>query len=611
MMNEYFVNPYNFVSLGEECDKKKRETVGDLTGKITCKLTTLTPMFIPNEKDSTNFYCYPTEDAGDLFRPVIPGSEIRGAIRSVFEAAFNGCLSQVNDKRFHRRSMDVKKPGLLYRENGEWVLEESERIMLNTSFPEEYKRKKHGKYINKSEIETGKEIYIKRSNQKYKNIRYTPYVVSDYCFKEKEGYTKGIVYIGEPFRNSKRKHHESVFIEKNRSKRWRIRENQIDSLENVIDLYHENHKGEGGKPYENYIQTVKGARKNRKVPVYYSKIDGENIAHLAPAIFSQEVFERKLESILDEHGGYTPCSCKNDICPACHLFGFVKNKEAQASRIRFGDAISNNKIEQSDIKRLPALGAPKPGAVEFYAKKMKPGTYWTYDYVKNGKKRAKLSTGDLEIRGRKFYWHHESKLEEPEEENDSEMIVKVRPIKKGNSFTFNLYFERLTKKELAQLCNVLDINDSGEYAHKIGRAKPLGFGSVQIKIGAIQTRSIDRKTGQYFFKNEARKKYFDNQIPQNSELLEILKFKPVLHGKPVSYPKVKGKGNHEKSNEIASHQWFNNNNCNKKKFIKFLPTIGEETSNNDTSVKHKWLTVYYKNKRNNSPGDSDGRFRRR
>lgn len=595
------------MSLEEKCDKQKRET-GKLTGKISCTLTTLTPMFIPISADSSDFYHYPTksnQEKDDLFRPIIPGSEIRGAIRSVFEAAFNGCLSQVNEKPFHRRSMDVKKAGLLYKENGKWKLEECERVMLNTTFESVYQKDKqgkmiyHGKHIRKSEIETGKEIYIEKSARKYKNRGFMSYVVENYLFKKKEGYQKGVIYIGEPFGD--KKHHESVFIEKKDSRKWGITNTKIDSLIKVIDLYHENYENDKSskppnKPYKNYIEKLKGATKNRKIPVYYSEEKNSSIGHLAPAIFSQEVFERTLDSILEKNGGYTPCSCQDNICLACHLFGFVKNKEMQASRIRFSDAESNKEIKQSKSITLPALGTPKPGAVEFYTKKVDSAEYWTYDYKANYDRkkkkgiREKLLLKDIQIRGRKFYWHHELKKEDWKKGVNPSMEAEVRPIEKGNNFTFELYFERLTEDELAQLCNVLDINCSNGYAHKIGRAKPLGFGSIQIGIKDIKTRGID-KTGAFSLEIRKREDLLNYQTLKNSELLEILKFEPQLYRKPVSYPKIKTQKVPKTANDEASHQWFNKNSKNKRKFKDFLPTIVEETSNDTEWAKRKWLKV--------------------
>lgn len=87
--------------------KKKTETEEFISGHISCLLTTLTLLFIPNTtKDdafskgeyanSYDFFSYEDlTDRNDYFespaRPIIPGSSIRGAIRGAYEAATNGC----------------------------------------------------------------------------------------------------------------------------------------------------------------------------------------------------------------------------------------------------------------------------------------------------------------------------------------------------------------------------------------------------------------------------------------------------------------------------------------------------------------------------------------
>ncbi|WP_121641028.1 TIGR03986 family CRISPR-associated RAMP protein [Virgibacillus sp. Bac330] len=583
--NERFVNPYNFVPLENKCDKEGNRIVGPLTGKIECTLETLSPVFIPDGQDKETFFHYPEDE-----KPVIPGSEIRGTIRSVFEAAFNGCLSQVNEAPFHRRSMDAKHPGLLYRTDEGWKLQKSERVMLNTSY--KTNTDKHGKHINSKNIRTGQVIYIKKSKDKYltrnpKARKYAPHVVEDYSFEHKQGYMKGVIYLGESFI---KKHHESVFIEVNGNEKVikSLNEQDINNLKDVIMLYHKNSEKEHkmsyeSEPYNSYLNLLDHATRDNKLPVYYSTDSKGNISHLAPAALSQEVFKNTLIDILKAQGEYQPCECKKAICPACHLFGFVNQQEMQASRIRFSDATIQTEPTFLNKMTLPALGQPKPGAVEFYTEKN--NSYWTYDYTQRGKTRTPLEPSEIKIRGRKFYWHHEPK-NYPLKNNKDEMETTITPLDIGNAFTFTIYFERLTEKELNQLCNVLDINQSKEHAHKIGRGKPLGFGSIQITIDRIQTRQINENTGAYDLEpNQKRKNMTEDQINQSSDLLKILRYQPDF-AENITYPKVekssqKGKG---KSNDLASHQWFNKNKA-RNKFEEVLPTIEEEVSTNS----HKWL----------------------
>lgn len=415
MTSDYFVNPYNFVSLEEECDKQSARATGNLTGKIICNLKTLTPMFIPSDEQTedgiVDFFHYPSEKNlnNKSFRPIIPGSEIRGAIRSVFEAAFNGCLSQVNEGPDHSQSKTKKKNTLI--------------------------------------------------------------------------------------------------------------------------------------------------------------------------------------EIIKENGGYEPCLCGGSICSACHLFGFVNGKESKASRVRFSDAESNIEIYRLEKMILPVLETPHPDTVEFYTKRVEGADSWTYNRKKQKGKSKGLKLDEIQIRGRKFYWHHKP-IRSAWNGSKEEKVI-VNPIGTHKEFSFVIYFERLTEKELAQLCNTLDINYSDEHAHKIGRAKPFGFGSAQIQIETIKIRNIDQKTGEFSLYIKERKDFFNNRIPEKSELLSLLEFQPELHGKPVSYPKIKVNSRGGSINEQASHQWFTQNK-NNGKFDQLLPTVDEEISI-ETGRKHgKWLKVLRK-----------------
>ena len=115
------VVPYNFVPLG---NGKRKVTPVDpydrnlLHGSISCTLKTVTPLFIPNTTGDSYFVNEKEEkekhrirtffsqniltkkpakgDKGPAF-PIIPGSSIRGVLRSVYEAASNSCLRTVDD----------------------------------------------------------------------------------------------------------------------------------------------------------------------------------------------------------------------------------------------------------------------------------------------------------------------------------------------------------------------------------------------------------------------------------------------------------------------------------------------------------------------------------
>ena len=99
-----FINPYNFVPFesGNPPPKAKppsHENFAGLSGRITCEIETLTPLAIP---DGEKIYEQPEgHKVKPLLliddKPYIPGASIKGAIRSVMEAATNSCMSVLTE----------------------------------------------------------------------------------------------------------------------------------------------------------------------------------------------------------------------------------------------------------------------------------------------------------------------------------------------------------------------------------------------------------------------------------------------------------------------------------------------------------------------------------
>lgn len=162
---KYFTNPYNFVPLEGQCHRSSYGLGKDecLTGYFDCTIELLTPLFIPNtscsqalcnpeeaEKGYSGYEFNSYEDLSGTVRqggrgqippkePVISGSEIRGSVRSVFEAAFGGCMSTIAaDAILGRRTPSVKKPGILRKKgksSNEYEIIPCERAMLFVEGP--------------------------------------------------------------------------------------------------------------------------------------------------------------------------------------------------------------------------------------------------------------------------------------------------------------------------------------------------------------------------------------------------------------------------------------------------------------------------------------------
>lgn len=629
-----FINPYNFVPLENECKKGNVEAFpsNSLTGFLECTLTVLTPLFIPNTSNdralnkgkeddrgkSYDFYSYTDLSAmaseeiiNNPSQPVIPGSEIRGTIRSVHEAAFNSCMSSINmNDVLGRRSPTPKKPGILEKiSENRWQLRECERVglkVINSSGPSSKDVMDRATY---NKYEEGAKLYIKLSDSSKK----TGEVLSEVYKGEPEKineYRIGYLHKGEFF---VKKRKESIFVEKKDSEvePIEVSADDIKRLSIIMEQYRDetsnkNAKNKKGSWYPGYSL-------DKKLILVYYQVNEDSSLYMAPACISREIFVNDIKEILEQNGGYQPCDDRSKVCTTCGLFGMIAKSgklangmiaQGRVSRVRFEDAILLKPPVSGDVKNyfmppitLPEMGQPKPGSVEFYTipPEIKAVTeskgYWTYDYKIPREKPIRLKSCKPQIRGRKFYWHNNNWRNYKNCDAITEMRQRIRPLwnEKGDTpieFSFKIYFEHITSKELSELCWVLDFEDPN-CAHKMGRAKPLGFGSVRIGIDKISIRDIDLKTG-VWNTQELKKDELLKDFPiKINETMEALKLMMTFDNKfaDVSYPKVEvinGSGN---KNDEASHQWFTWNrtelrgaNVRNPGFARVLPSVREECS---------------------------------
>lgn len=551
--DSYFVNPYHFVPLGTECTRsdiaETRDRPDLMTGWIECTLTAQSPLFVPNSSNddlcrirddaetvkSYDFASY--EDLSGQKRkkedwgappahPIIPGSELRGVIRSAFEAVTNSCMSIIDDAVLYKRSTTPGKPVVFTTNNRGYTCFDCERIGVATW-------KKYGKTPNEQDPNDfteelddfteeldknyrveGQTVHYLPSEQKYKNhLGYPCFTFAEGLYFGKKdipaGMKKGYVHMGENFMN---KHHESLFTNPRQVPFDETgQKNFCKAVKNFyanMDLYADktvNQAYKSGK-HRGYKRT--NIQKEGIIPVYCKKI-GERF-YLSPAAIGREVFYNRVYNLIRS---YTPCADSQHVCPACALFGFVAEAREQrgddaasapdalSGRVRFSDASLVSPPEGKTLflapRPLPELASPKPSATEFYLEKpSQPADMWNYDYALNwtGSNRYETVTGyKPQIRGRKFYWHSDPGEEGPQlgkGERYTQRHVFVRPLRKGAVFGFKVYFDRVTPEELKKLLWVLTIGGKSDHGHKLGMGKPIGLGSVSIAVKDVKQRRI-------------------------------------------------------------------------------------------------------------------------
>ena len=276
--NLSFINPYTFAALGGEVQRSEH-TFGDLTGRITCTLTVKSPLAIPDsaeatpDRPQTKHMTYPFFRMGDV--PTIPGSQLRGAIRSVYETLSNSCFSVNNNNTLSSRHTAHRKPGILRRENGKWYL------------------------------------YEAKMEPNYKKLN------PNACQAVRAWYSL----------SGKATSH--LFTMLNQVKCHNL-EDAIKDFNLNLEIYEKNAKENTFR-----INLIRECRINEndvtgnKYPVFYEIVTdpkGNSNVYLCPSQIGRSVYAKKLDDLL---GPYCACSKRSDelLCRACALFGTLSKRK--------------------------------------------------------------------------------------------------------------------------------------------------------------------------------------------------------------------------------------------------------------------------------------------
>lgn len=146
------------------------------------------------------------------------------------------------------------------------------------------------------------------------------------------------------------------------------------------------------------------------------------------------------------------------------MFGFTdttgEEKQNYASRLSFLPSKSIEKTHVPEQRRV-TLRSPRASAVTMYLKQ----NLNTNDYKSYNEKDARL-------RGMKQYWIRKVAVNQ---NDDGKNKLEVLP--EGSTFRANIKFDQLHEDELGLLLWALQATDY----HQIGMGKPYGYGSIQFK----------------------------------------------------------------------------------------------------------------------------------
>ena len=530
-----FVNPYTFVPLPRKVvcgqppghdpgpDEARERYVGAL--EVTWRIQS--PLAIP------------TEEWGSIGGDVrIPGSSIKGAVRSTHEMLFGGCLRQVDlgYRPTYRQlpTMDALK---------DWrmavVLDDDEVLLCEKEDPKRRSsidskalcervgdRARTGDVVAVNSDDDWKDRSELRVAERFQVLQ-RPAEVSGYeklagCYVvliTKKGARRDAVRATWYWSLGKLTRERATFSEKaTRDFSWAMMEARPDG-ERWIDVFRGKTK-------------LGQARGNEHALEPGSVIWVKVLNGMVTAIkLSQFWRERSKECLGDRIPQETkPCDGENlRLCPSCSVFGSADtlndqadtderrregDQRSYAAHVRFGSAIGVDL--QGDEVILAPLGQPHPGAGLTYLEPTSPEAApasrderWSR-WDSDGKQKRQL-------RGRKFYWHSDPErqldhLKHPQgvgdvpgrhlkrEHHSADMCTKAQLVT-GGTFRQTITFDGLDRFGVASLLaalqpgRLLAPDDADRFALHLGRGKPLGLGSVTAEITAARITTVAARYG--------------------------------------------------------------------------------------------------------------------
>jgi len=256
------------------------------------------------------------------------------------------------------------------------------------------------------------------------------------------------------------------------------------------------------------------------------RLSPRDVVALLPVTISRRLYDASPASLLDQ--SLHPANSISELSSADRVFGWVRQNGKGAAdsqnkisaykgqlRVHAMECISSDPIQSfgDDGFPLAILGQPKPQQARFYAAKNKQG-----EVLDNGTLKERGYQKSQGLRGRKVYPHHQRlpegywnqpecdrtqqavnnhyqeyrrpKKDGQEQRDDQNRSIKAW-VKPSSEFRFRIDVVNLSDVELGALLYLLSLPP--EHYHRLGGAKPLGFGSVRLEWDACQT---DLRKGQ-------------------------------------------------------------------------------------------------------------------
>ena len=553
--------PYNFVPLNkkvfyppwaEDISHDIPFSDGE-SGEIEITIEAKSPIFIRDHKNPEEFCNFINNNGAKEF--YIPGSSLKGVIRSIMEIMSFAKLNFFDDKRFSVRDMTPTKycliPNRRLRD-----CPDNQRVEL---FNHDLVATANGIGLlrfNQDGTGTLIDYTVKTGNRRYPfAIRQIHYEELQDCgyenfnikdnfldkYKKIPPYTtirvnpnqRGRRHIAECGGNEEafvvcnnyieRKKYECILCECDRSDETITI--PIDIMNNFKRVYFsdgDTPTHELGKFWRKQLATENGRKYG--IPVFLKRSNNGNILAIGLTQIFKLPYSKSIEQAIEQD-----IQDKTDLTEA--IFGYTKDKKVLKGRVQFSHFKATTiRFEASNYEnqrvKEEVLGEPKPTYYPNYIEQT--------DIDGNRVNKYKtLMDEDAHISGRKRYPLRQTITTNPVSTNDDgveneNVATKFKPLDSGTTFKGKIRFHNLKPQEIGALISALTLHGNyNTHYLNLGMAKPLGYGKVKININTIITHkysdnTIENREIEHYLKEfEKTMKLFEPNWLQSKQLKEL------------------------------------------------------------------------------------------
>ncbi len=474
-----------------------------LSGQLKIELTAETPIFIRDSKEITRF-CH-VKDRNETPRFFIPGTSLKGTIRSVLEILSFAKMDKINDHKYAIR--DLHNPGvynlmkdsqnircgwlrLEKDENGKeaahirdcdtpWRINHAQLdAEFRTSFVDTFKEGGTADFSQGSN-KTAKFKYnlfgTVRLTQNFKKT--TNIYGKQLCDFDMSGKSGTLVFTGQAGARKTTgrpsgKFYEFVFIEQTNPASIEV----SSKIWKEFKFHYFDHDPKNISPDWKWRKGQ--LEKGNEIPVFF-RLDSsasENAKDLGLAYLYKMPYKYSVKELLPEehnHGFFIP-----DLAEC--IFGSANETDALKGRVQFSAAWADMATTKEDSPRTTILGTPKASYYPVYIKQT--GNNGRVNRSNNRPSYKTYMDSNAKLAGWKRYPVRENARGNLPHGTDT-MNVRFTPLSSGAKFTAKINYFNLRPAELGALLSALTFhNNAKECYHGLGMAKPYGFGRVALTI---------------------------------------------------------------------------------------------------------------------------------